>query len=147
MGNGFLQNGFIERKKGGSYDGTLTVEGIDLSPISAQYFKDEGDSYLWLKRKQILDYDFETQSYKSRDRKPYWECYLKKQIDGKTVSYKGEFTFMHFKFSIRGVWDSVLGTDDKQRLNLFVERLPMSQQVIINNINERKKNDAGKRFQ
>jgi hypothetical protein len=35
------------------------------------------------------------------------------------------------------VWDKILG-NEKQRLNLFVERLPMSQQTIVNSINEQK---------
>jgi hypothetical protein len=55
------------------------------------------------------------------------------------VAYKGEFAFMRFRFSITGVWDKVLGKD-KQRLNLFVERLPLPEQTIINSINEAKKN-------
>jgi hypothetical protein len=45
---------------------------------------------------------------------------------------------MRFKYSITGVWDKILG-NDKQRLNLFVERLPLTQQTIINSINESKK--------
>jgi hypothetical protein len=45
---------------------------------------------------------------------------------------------LRFRYSIVGVWDNILGKD-KQRLNLFVERLPMSQQTIVNRINERKR--------
>lgn len=144
--NSGLYDGYIERKSGGRYEGEITVERVDLSPISAQYFKEGGENYLWLKRKRVLEYDFEQQSYKSRERLPAWECYLKKTMDGDVVAYKGEFTFMHFRFSIVGVWDGVLGQDKKQRLNLYVERLPMSKQTIINNINERKRNDSRKQF-
>ena len=130
-------NGYIQRSQGGSYDGKITIEGILLPAISAVFFKDDGENYLWLKRKNVLDYDHESQTYKEREAKPKWEAYLKKQLDGDTVAYKGEFFFMHFKYSIIGVWDKVLG-NDKQRLNLFVERLPLSQQTIINSINEQK---------
>lgn len=130
-------NGYIQRSQGGSYDGKITIEGILLPAISAVFFKDNGENYLWLKRKKVLDYDFESQTYKEREAKPQWEAYLKKQLDSNTVAYEGEFFFLHFKYSIVGVWDKVLG-NEKQRLNLFVERLPLSQQTIINSINEQK---------
>jgi hypothetical protein len=131
-------NGFVERKSGGAYEGSISIEGIVLPNITAVYFKDEGENYLWLRRKKVLEYDFESQTYKEREAKPQWEAYLQKQADNNTVAYKGEFFFMHFKYSIVGVWDRVLGNDKNQRLNLFVERLPMSQQSIINSINEQK---------
>jgi len=130
-------NGYIQRSQGGSYDGKITIEGILLPAISAVFFKDDGENYLWLKRKNVLEYNHESQTYREREAKPKWEAYLKKQLDNDTVAYKGEFFFMHFKYSISGVWDKVLG-NEKQRLNLFVERLPLSQQTIINSINEQK---------
>jgi hypothetical protein len=133
-------NGYVERKQGGKYEGSLTIEGIRLPSISAVYFKDGDENYLWLRRKKVLDYDFESQTYHEREARPRWEVYMKKQIDDNVVAYKGEFFFLHFKYSIVGVWDRVFG-NDKQRLNLFVERLPMSQQTIINSINESKNND------
>lgn len=131
-------NGFIERQTGGSYGGNLTIEGIDLSPIQAQYFVNQDNNYLWIKRAPKMVYDTETQRYTKRERKPPVEIYMKKQVDnGGVVSYKGTFTFMRFRFSIVGVWDRILGKD-RSRLNLYVERLPMSEQVILNGINERK---------
>lgn len=137
MTDGYV-NGYIQRMRGGSYEGEISIDGITLPAISAVYFKKDGESYLWLKRKKILDYDEKTMMYKEREARPQWEAYLKKQLDGETVAYKGEFFFMHFRYSVVGVWDNVLGMD-KQRLNLFVERLPMSQQIIVNNINSQKK--------
>lgn len=140
MIDGYI-NGFIERKNEGRYEGRITIDGVSMPSISATFFKEEGESYLWLKRKKILDYDFESQTYKEREAEPRWEAYLKKQIEGNTVAYKGEFMFLRFRYSIVGVWDRILG-NDKQRLNLFVERLPMSQQTILNGINERKRNES-----
>lgn len=128
-------NGYIQRNKDGRYEGSVTIDGIKLPEISAVYFMDNGENYLWLKRKKVLFYDFESQSYKERDATPPWEAYLKKQLDNETVAYKGEFYFLRFKYSIVGVWDNIFGKE-KQRLNLFVERLPMSKQTIINKINE-----------
>jgi hypothetical protein len=132
-------NGYIERQNGGAYEGRINIDGISLPAIIGVYFKDNGENYLWIKRKKVLEYDFESQTYKEREAKPQFEAYLKKQIDGNVVAYKGEFVFMRFKFSITGVWDKVLGKD-KQRLNLFVERLPLAQQTIINSINQSRKN-------
>lgn len=130
-------NGNIQRNSGGRYDGIITVDGVDLSPIEATFFENEGKNYLWLKRKPVKEYDFETSSFKTRLPKPMWEAYLEKQLDGDTVAYKGTFMFMRYKYSITAVWDYVLGKE-KTRLNLFVERLPMSQQSILLSINERK---------
>lgn len=137
-------NGFIERKVGGEYGGTLKIEGIDLSPIIAQYFKQNGETYLWLRRKPLLEYDAHTQKYNKRERTPFFEAYLKKQVENSTFAFVGVFVFMRFKFKIVGFWDEVLGRD-KRRLNLFVDRLPMEEQSIINGINERKRNENGQR--
>jgi hypothetical protein len=134
-------NGHIERRRDGKYTGSISVHGIDLSPIDATFFKDENDdTYLWLKRSPVLEYDFDTQSYKSRHRRPSFEAYMKKQMDDGVVAFKGQFMFMRFKFSIVGIWDVVLGKETN-RMNLFVERLPMSQQTILNDINERKRKE------
>jgi hypothetical protein len=132
-------NGYVERKKDGTYGGSITIDGINLQGgITAVYFKDDGENYLWLRRKRVLEYDYESQSYKERDARPQFEAYLKKQLDGNTVAYKGTFIFMRFKYNITGVWDKILG-NDRQRLNLYIERLPLCDQTIINNINESKK--------
>jgi len=132
-------NGFVERTRDG-YAGRITIEGINLGEIVATYFKKENETFLWLRRMKILEYDDMSQSYVERDARPKWECYLKKQVDDNVVAFKGEFNFMRFRFSIAGVWDGVLGMD-KHRLNLYVERMEKKQQRIINNINERKKNE------
>lgn len=134
-------NGYIQRTQGGHYMGKITIEGISLGNIEAQYFKQDGDNYLWLKRKRILEYDEKMQAYKEREPQPQWEAYLKKQIDGDAIAYKGEFNFLKFRFSIVGIWDKVLGIDKQHRLNLYVERLPTTQQTILNGINERKRNE------
>lgn len=131
-------NGYLERKQGGRYEGKITVEGVNLSPIVGQYFKKGEKTYLWLKRKRLLEYDTNTQTYNERERKPQWEAYLEKQLDGDMVAFKGEFVFLRFRFEIRGVWDKILGQEKQQRLNLYVERMPLAQQTIINGINERK---------
>lgn len=125
-------NGYLERKKGGRYEGCISIEGIDLSPIQGVMFKDNGENYLWLRRKDILEYDADSQRYISRKREPRWEAYLKKEMDDKVVSFRGIFPFMRFRFSIVGVWDDVLGKD-KNRINFYVERLPMSEQYLIKN--------------
>lgn len=131
-------NGFLQRENNGVYQGRLNIEGIDISPIVGVYFKKGEDKYLWLKRKRLLEYDDKTQTYKEREANPKWEAYLKKQTENDVVSYKGEFYFLRFRFSIIGIWDKVLGTDQKRRLNLIVERMDLSEQTIINKINARK---------
>jgi len=130
-------NGHIERKSSGRFEGTLVVEGIDLSPIYGVYFKEDDDTYLWLRRKPLLEYDHKTESYKERQREPRWETYLQKQVSEDGVAFHGEFILFKFKFVVVGIWDSVLGLD-KNRLNLFVDRLPQKEQSIINGINQRK---------
>ena len=135
--NGYT-NGYLERRPNGRYEGELSIEGVDLSPIIGVYFKDGDKSYLWLKRKTMLEYDNKTQTYEERQKEPRWQAYLEKQLDGKGIAYRGEFAFFHFRFEIFGIWDNVLGMDKKHRLNLFVERLPMKEQTIILSIIERK---------
>lgn len=136
-------NGFVERKHDGKYDGSITIDGVCLDAIEGVYFKENGKNYLWLKRKPIMEYDMETGGYRTRPRKPTWEAYLEKQIDKDVVAYKGVFTFLRWRYSIVGVWDKILGVD-KQRLNLFVERLPMNEQTILKKVNERKMNNEQK---
>ena len=137
MGHDYI-DGYIQRSKDGKYEGCIKVEGVDLSPIQAVMFKDEDKTYLWIRRKDILEYDFETTRYIKRKREPRFEAYLEKQLDGNTVAYKGEFMVLRFKFSVKGVWDTVEGFD-KGRLNLFVERLPMERQDIINALKKNRK--------
>ena len=132
-------NGHIQRECGGRYTGQVSVDGIDLSPIEATFFEAEGKNYLWLKRQPVKEYDWETSTFKTRQAKPQWEAYLEKQMDNDVVAYKGQFAFMRFKYEISAVWDTVLGRE-KTRMNLFVERLPMSEQTILTSINERKRN-------
>lgn len=137
-GCGEYINGYIERKSGGRFDGTLRIDSVDISPITAVAFKEGGKTYLWLRRKDMLVYDENTQQYLTKKREPRWEAYLEKQVEGPAVAYKGEFHFLMFKYEIVGVWDKVFGKE-KSRMNFFVERLPMEKQDIINGINERKK--------
>ena len=136
-------NGFIQRKAGGKYEGEIEIDGVDLSPIEGIFFKDEkGDTYLWLKRKPMLEYNLETGEYYNKRREPMWEVYLKKQPKG-VLSFKGEFVFFRFCYTIVAIIDSVIGKE-KQRLNFFVERKPMGEQTIINNINKRKSDERRK---
>ena len=132
-------NGFIERKADGSCEGKITVDGVFLGEIDGVYFKESGKSYLWLKRKHLLEYNPATEKFVSRAQEPRWEAYLEKSKDG-VAAYRGVFAFLRFRYSITGVWDKMLGMQ-KSRLNLYVERLPMGKQDIINKISERKKNE------
>ena len=133
-------SGYLERDYHGEYKGNLTIEGINISPITGVYFKQENTTYLWLRRCKVIEYDIDTATYNRRDANPRFEAYLKKEVDDGAVSFRGEFSFLRFRFSIVGVWDVVLGNDKRHRLNLFVERLPINEQTIINNINERLRN-------
>ena len=135
-------NGFLERVSDGSYQGRLVIEGVDISPIIGVYFKKEGCSYLWLKRKRILEYDMVTKTFSEREAHPQWEAYLKKETANNAVAYKGEFFFLRFRFSIIGIWDNVLGGGNTRRLNLIAERMKMSEQTIINKINVRKQGNG-----
>lgn len=136
--NGDFISGFVERKGDGRIEGCVSIEGIDLSPITGKMFKRDDDEsiWLWLRRKELLEYDERTQKYRTRQRTPIWEAYLKKQLNGNAVAFKGEFYFMRLKFSIVGVWDSIIGRD-KGRLNLYVDRKGMNEQDIIQKINNR----------
>lgn len=133
MGSSEYINGYIERKHDGRIDGGIRIEGIDLSPITAVMFTRDGETYLWLKRSDKLTYNAEQQCYISTKREPRWEAYLKKNMDGNKIVYKGEFVFLRFRFSITGIWDNVLGKESG-RMNLYVERLPMQKQDIITGI-------------
>lgn len=135
-------DGHLE-KRDGRYVGKLKVDGVDLSPIEGLYFKENGKMYLWVKRPPILEYNVAKGRFVPRPREPRWEAYLEKQPSA-AVAYMGTFAFMRFKYRITGIWDAVLG-ESRQRLNLFVERLPKQEQTIINAINERKRKSAAER--
>lgn len=134
-------NGYVQRQSGGTYQGNITIDGVALGAIEGMYFEQDRKKYLWIKRRPIMEYDMDLGQYRTRKPMPAFECYLEKQIDDNVVAYKGFFTFLRFKYSVVGVWDKILGKE-KQRLNLYVERLPMKQQTILKSINERKRNDG-----
>lgn len=138
--NGYLECSRENRKE---FSGTLKIEGIDISPIQGMYFKKDGENYLWIKRKPLLEYDMENQTYMERERVPKWECYLRKTSEEDTSMYVGTFFFLRFKYEIRGIWDSVLGKTERSRINFYVERLPMKEQTIINEINSMNKKTRG----
>lgn len=129
-------NGFVERKPGGRYEGQLSVDGVFFPSVVATYFKKDGKNYVWIRRKDVMEYDYDSGTYRTRKAEPRWEAYMEKGVENNTVSYKGTFTFMRMRYSIEGVWDKVMGMD-RQRLNLYIERLPMNEQTILKAINER----------
>lgn len=122
--------GYLERKIGAVREGVLVIEGVVMSPIEGMYFQRGDDWWLWLKRKPLLEYDNKRQMFIERQREPRWETYLKKVNKG-AVAYKGTFIFCKWVWEITGIWDDVLGKE-RERLNLYVERLPMKEQRIIN---------------
>ena len=128
-------NGYIERVKGGRYEGRVTIDGVRLDNIEGVYFERNGHNYLWLKRKPKMEYDMKLGIFVERPSTPAWETYLEKTTEKGVVAYKGECIFMRFRYSVTGIWDAVLGKD-KQRLNLFVERMADKDQTIIRSINE-----------
>ena len=133
-------NGHIERDSFGNYSGMIAIEGINLPNIEGQYFRQDGDTYLYIKRKPIMEYDYDQERYKTREPKPQVHIYMKKVVGGDgVVAYRGNFMFMRFKFNIEGVWDNILGKE-RCRLNLFVERAPMQDQTLLQSIIERKRN-------
>ena len=78
-------NGHVERTAKGEYTGRLSVEGIDLSPIQAQYFKKDGDIYCFIKRRPIMEYSIEQGKYITRERKPKasrhgWRCGIQRRV-------------------------------------------------------------------
>lgn len=129
-------DGHLQRA-GGMFSGRLRVDGVDLSPIEGMYFKERDKLWLWLKRRPLLEYDNTLGKYRERAREPRWEAYLEKVNKG-VVAFEGVFAFLRFRYRMTGIWDEVL-RDSRSRLNLFVERLPLSEQTIINAINERNK--------
>lgn len=125
-------NGYIQRKADG-YVGELTIDGVDISPIVAVFFRDDyGKRWLWLKRKKITEYDFENEVFYKREPSPAWEVYMEKLTSKEKIAYRGEFIFFKFKYRITAIWDDVF--KDKERLNFFVDRLPYQEQSIIRNI-------------
>ena len=126
------------QKKNDRFEGEIYIEDIDLSPIEGKFFiyEKDGMQYLWIKRKPIMEYNDIKREYEKRQREPRWEAYLHKQ-NNDLISYVGEFVFLHFKFKIQAIWDNSEEGRKKQKLMLYVERLPKDQQTIINNINER----------
>lgn len=133
----YQSDGYLQKGKNG-FEGQLKIENIDMSPIEGMFFVHEKTkkSYLWVKRKPLLEYNDKKNKYEFRPREPRWEVYLEKQIEGK-IPYIGEFIFLHLKFKIIGIWDKNDLSKKKQRINFFIERMASSQQTIINENNQR----------
>ena len=127
-----MNGGYIERKVNGKREGILSIDGVDLSPIEGMYFnkKDAKEDWLWLKRKPLLEYDADKMVFNERPKEPRWETYLRKTSGSDKIAYQGRFVFLRFVYEITGIWDVVLGKD-KERLNLYVERLPLKEQPFI----------------
>lgn len=134
----YTNTGYIQKGKNG-FEGEITIEDIVLSPIEGKFFvyKKDKRQYLCLKRKPILEYNQEIKRYETRPREPRWETYLQRQ-DNDNIPYVGTFVFLHFKFKIQGTWDLTDMGKKTKKMNLFIERLPMQEQTIINTISERK---------
>ena len=133
-----MNGGYIERK-GDGYEGRLTIDGVDISPITGVYFRKDGNMFLWLRRKAIMEYDTTRQRFYRRASRPVWETYMEKQTQ-RTTDYAGEFVFLRLRYAIYGMWDHV--TDKRRdRMNLFVERMPMDRQTIIKNINKMRRHE------
>lgn len=130
--------GYLQ-KEGKEYVGKIIIEDVDLSPIEGKFFiyNKDGKQYLWIKRKPILVYDYNIQRYEKRPREPRWETYLQRQ-ENESIAYVGTFIFLHFKYKIQGIWDITKNGKKTKKMNLFIERLPMQEQTIINTISERK---------
>lgn len=128
MNNGV---GYIELSKG-EYVGELSIDGVDISPVVGLLFKDKGKSWLWIKRKKILEYDFEKGEYYSRTPTPVFDVYLKRQVNNGKTSYRGEFVFFKFKYSIVCMWSAT----NNKRIDIYVDRLPESEQKIVNRLKE-----------
>ena len=133
----YLSDGYLQKSKNG-FDGQIKVDNVDLSPIEGMFFVHERTKkeYLWLKRKQLLEYNEKKCGYELRPREPRWEVYLEKQQNS-SIPYKGEFCFLHFKYKIVGIWDRNEISKKKQRINFYIERLPLNEQTIINENKQR----------
>ena len=133
----YQSDGYLQKSKNG-FDGQIKIENIDLSPIEGMFFIHEKTkkSYLWIKRKPLLEYNDKKNKYEYRPREPRWEVYLEKQTQG-NIHYIGEFIFLHLKYKIVGIWDKNDLSKKKQRINFYIERMPTNQQTIINENNER----------
>lgn len=136
-------NGYIERKKDGTYAGKVNIDGVLIPNVQGVYFTEQGKTYLWLRRAKVLEYNDMEGKYIERDAKPSFEAYLEKNASDGAVAFKGAFSFLRFRYSAIGVWDKVLGMDKQHRLNIFIERLPMAEQTIINGINQRRHDGQG----
>lgn len=124
-------SGSIEKTKG-EYIGTLNIDGVDISPIVAYFFTKNHIKWLWIKRRQILEYDIDNNVFTKKNPTPKFEVYMKKQQHG-NIAYKGEFVFFKFKYDIFAIWHESNG---KEKLELYVERVPKENQNILNSINK-----------
>ena len=66
--------GYIERCKG-EYVGNLIIDGVDISPIVAYFFTKNHVRWLWVKRKQILEYDIDNETFTKRNPTPTLDVY------------------------------------------------------------------------
>lgn len=134
---GYQSDGYLQKGKNG-FEGQIIIENINLSPIEGMFFVHDRTKkeFLWLKRKPLLEYNSKEQKYDFRPREPRWEVYLEKYYGG-SIPYIGYFVFLHIKYKISGIWDKNEISKKKQRINFFIERLPISEQTIINEINKR----------
>jgi len=130
-------NGILIRRKDSYYQGTLRIDGVDISPVEATFYKDGDDTRLWIKRRPLLEYDNKEHCYKQRLRRPHWEAYLRR-VKGVRDAFEGTFMFLRFKYTITAHFD-VTYQDKFSHVNLFVERAPIEEQTIINGIYERNK--------
>lgn len=128
-------NGYLERKSSDRYRGEMEIDGVALGSIDGVYFREGGKMLLWLKRSPVVEYDDKERKFKKRRSEPAWEVVLEPMPKNDAANYRGEFIFLRFRYSIIGIWDEVW--KDRYRINFYVERLPMSQQTIIQGISAR----------
>ena len=121
--------GYVSRDNKEGYVGFANIDGCVIK-INCAFFMTTKPNYIYLQRCSKLKYDDKNKTFIEYNPYPTFQAKLNATKRGDSVSFRGEFMFVSFRYSICAFWED----KDKKLLKFDIERC--EKQPLLERINE-----------